>query len=227
MITLINEFKLYENKKQKTIGYDLIIVDVLDEFDEYFSDEYIKELNKYTEKFSRVFQICDNTKSKKYIFKNQISVFNKEYNNTLDINDVDYYFLPQYRNDIRNKLINIPDEGEIFKTIHNDYWLYLGKEKWFFCNNQLINFFERLKKQQRSVIIVGKDIDDKIDDIYYIMTQIGVNVKYNKKYNYTKNGSIFDKIEESLLNTNITFQMFTRDEIYEYINKSGKYDKGC
>lgn len=200
MILTIDDFKLYEAAtKKKNLGYDLIIVDVQKAYNKYYTDEYLVELNKYADTFSRVFQIWDKEKSKNpdYIFKNQTGIYYKEYGPSLHIEDVPKYFLPQQHEYIINKLKNIPNDGDMFETMYNDYWIYLGQEKWFLCNKELTYFIKSLKKNNRKVIIVGKELNNSIYNMYYIMKQLGVEVEYELEYNYNENGSKFDKVEES------------------------------
>lgn len=183
MITNINKFQNIKEASKKTDGYDLLIIDVQKE--QNIIDDDLKLLNKYCEDFARVFQFCDTTDNKKptYTFKKQVKVYSKEYKE-LSIYDVPLLFHELQHQQIIDKIKNIPDDYEIFETIHNEYYVHLGFEKWLLLPSDVVSIFKSLKKQNRNVILVGNK--KTTNDIYHIMYKLNINVEYNFEYIYNK-----------------------------------------
>lgn len=205
MITTINEFKTSKAKKKKYAAYDLIIVDVQKQYKDYISDQFLIDLNTYCNEFNRVFQIYDTNKkdSPDYIFNNQTKAYGKQYGDKLSIDDVPGYFPLNMQETIKKILTDIPDEGQMFETMYNDYWVYVGAQhdgghEWFLCNKELANLFKSFAKQQRKIILVGGAGGECIKDIYVTLKAFGVNVEYNFEHIYSKQ----DKVNEQIINEN-------------------------
>lgn len=203
MITTINEFKQYiiESKKYTQ---DLIIVDVQKEFDKYFNNNYLNELNKYTNNFTRVFQIIDtiDTDKNSYIFNNQTKVYHKEYGGELSEDMVEDYFLPNEVEDIKERLLNV-NTGDLFKTMYNEYFVYIGGQymgghEWFYCSNELAEFFNKLYTDKRQIILVGGAENECLYSIYIIMKAFNIDVEINKEFTYNVNGCKFEDTDEEL-----------------------------
>jgi hypothetical protein len=203
MITTIHDYIKLTEAKTSEKGMDLIIVDVQEDYIKYFGEEYIEELNKYSEKFSRVFQIWDSKDINKptYTFPNQVGAYSKEFGGKLDINLVDQLFHPSEIEYVKNKLINIPDENDYFETIYNEYWIYIGAHlnesfkghEWFFCNKELTKLFKQLKASGRKCMLVGGAGGECILDIYKALRIFDIEVEYNNEFVYNKNGSEFQQ----------------------------------
>lgn len=223
MITTINEFKTSKAKKKKYAAYDLIIVDVQKQYKDYISDQFLIDLNTYCNEFNRVFQIYDTNKknSPDYIFNNQTKAYGKQYGDKLSIDDVPGYFPLNMQDTIKKILTNIPDEGQMFETMYNDYWVYVGAQhdgghEWFLCNKELANLFKSFAKQQRKIMLVGGAGGECIKDIYVTLKAFGVSVEYNFEHVYSKHDK--QKINESYTNN---FKIYTADEFYKYISTNG------
>lgn len=190
MITSINEWKIIESKN-KFNGVDLLIVDVQENFNKYFTDDYLLFLKKYCKNFNRVFQVFDNIDIDvpSYTFPNQVAIYDKQYGGELLIDDVEYYFSEPMWNEVNQKLEEIPDVGDIFETKYNDYWVYIGgQHKWFFCNNKLATLFKTFKNQNRKIILVGGANGECLHDIYITMLSFDINVELNDDFIYSFNG---------------------------------------
>ena len=193
MITTIQEYKIFE-AKNKLDGTDLLIVDVQENFSKFFNDIYLEELNKYCKKFKRVFQIYDTIDSDKpsYIFPNQVAIYDKMYGGELLIDDVEYYFTEPMWDEVKQKLEDVPDVGDLFETIYNDYWVYIGgQHEWFNCSEELAKLFKNFKQQNRKIILVGGADNECLTDIYETMLAFGVDVELNNEFIYSFNGCNF------------------------------------
>ncbi len=155
--------------------------------------------------FNRVFQIWDSKNANKpdYTFPNETLTIEKQYGKKLSIDEVPYYFRSNEQESIINKLKNIPDENDVFETIHGDYWIYIDAQRnaqkgheWFFCNRKLSDFFKQLKKQNRQVILVGGAAGECLLDVYKAMRIFDINVMYNSKYVYSAKGCNFPDIKK-------------------------------
>lgn len=212
MITTINEFrKIFESKKNE--GIDLVIVDVQEQFKEYFSERYLVELKEYCKDYKRVFQIWDSNDTTKpdYVFPNQTAAYQKEYGKELDNHNADLFFTQAQWPEIQKKLENVPDEGDMFETINGEAWVYVeNNHKWFLCPKELCTLFKEFVRQQRQIILVGGagPIDEQsgecLKDLFICMKSFGVNVSTDYKFMYTKEGSYWSKqyqpTEEDLQN---------------------------
>lgn len=197
MITSINEFrKIFEVKKNE--GIDLVIVDVQEQFKEYFGERYLLELKEYCKDYKRVFQIWDsndNIQKPDYVFPNQTSTYEKQYGKELSDHNAELYFTQVQWPEIQKKLENVPDEGDMFETINGEAWVYIENDhKWFLCPKELCTLFKDFVRQQRQIILVGGAENECLQDIYVTMLAMGVNVKYEQKYVYSKKGSFFSNM---------------------------------
>lgn len=196
MITSINEFrKINEASKKKTDGYDLFLIDI--QKGPKYDNDFLKSLNDYCKDFSRVFQIWDGTKAKNpsYNFNNQVKLYKIEQGKELSIFDVPLLFHKPQQEYVINKIKNIPDEYDMFETIYNEYWVYLGFEKWFLVPGEMVKLFDSLKKQNRKVILTGNK--ETCNMLYHIMFKFGIVVEYNFEFMI---GEGLDEVSESLVN---------------------------
>lgn len=198
MFTKLKDWKLFE-KKQKNAGTDLVIVDVQKSFEKFFGLKYLDELEEYCEEFQRVFQIYDvhDADEPDFLFSNQVKTLQKKYGGKLELANVEQYFPQSMWDDVKYKLDNIPDEGDIFDTLYGDMWVYIGRgrhnrgHEWFLCSKELKMLFNNFKTQNRTIILVGGAKDECLTDIYVTMKSLGVNVTYDEKYVYSFDGSNF------------------------------------
>jgi hypothetical protein len=183
MITTINDFKnINEASKKKTDGFDLFIIDTQKENNKMFNDDNLKSLNNYSKDFSRVFQLWNSTNTSKpsYEFNNQVKFYSTQQGRKLSLTDVSLLFHKPQQENIINRIKNIPDDYEMFETIHNEIWFYLGFDKWFLLTTELVKLFKTFKKQNRKIIITG--VKKSCNLIYHIMRKMEIDVEYNFEF---------------------------------------------
>lgn len=183
MITKLEIFKINEAKKH---NQDLIIVDVQESFSKWFpNEEYVENIQEYCEDFTRVFQIYDIIENEKpdYTFVNQVGAYSKEYGGELLIDDIEYYLdEPEQEKYLLCSKRGF-NERDIFKTLYNDYFIYIGgQHEWFLCPERLANLFIELANQNRYIILIGGAKNECIEDIYVTLKAFNVNVEYNFDY---------------------------------------------
>ncbi len=166
MITSIKLFEKY-NKSKQFDGKDLIIINGNDN----------EELIKYAENFSRVFQI--NNKKNENDYPNQVSVLNFDKLALLEFEDIQYLFTEPMQDAIKSKFNKGFDERDLLETINGDYYIYLGKTKWFICKPEMIQLFKSFKEQERTIILVGTNYTHTF---YTILRAFDVNVEYNLEF---------------------------------------------
>lgn len=198
----MKHLKIYDNfQNQQT----LIIVDVQKSFKKFFTDNYLKELNRYCLEFDKVYQIFDNhvdgknpdkdylydkdpdIESKKdlYKFNNQVDLVEKRYNYDVDadfykkILDVEVY------NDIKNKEKNKSlKRGDFFPTTGGTIIVYIGNNhQWNHMSKKLYDIFLKLKG--KDVTICGGSSDECLLDVEVCGLSMGVNIKRNNDYIYS------------------------------------------
>jgi predicted house-cleaning noncanonical NTP pyrophosphatase (MazG superfamily) len=196
MLTRLSEFKLLLEKSKKTKG-DLVVVDVQEEFKKFFNDKYVEELQKYCEKFDRVFQIWDCTKAKKpsIDIPNEAMRFKKKYGGKPDIDNIELIFRADVLEDFLGKYHETNPSysiGEMFRTVYGDYWVYIGsKHEWFNCPKDMAEQFKKMAEMERPVTIVGGGVSECLEDVFTTMWHFGVPVEYDRKYVYGSNGCMF------------------------------------
>lgn len=188
------------NKKYK----DLLIVDVQKSFNDYFNDKYLEELNKYCTKFSRVYQICDNTEgqtSPDYLFPNQVSYFMKSYDNVLRLSDIKYYFDDETCRQIESEWDN-KNSGWYKKLKNGDIWLFIGDNiahEWMYVNSDLVNFCERFGKTNNTIVLVGGSEDECLYDIQVLLNAFNIKYETDDLYVYSEEGCRFKVSDKQLL----------------------------
>ena len=199
----MKHIKLFENfTNNESI---LIIVDVQKSFKKFFTDNYLSELNKYCNNFSKVYQIWDNhingkNPDKDYLYDNDPDIENKEdlykFNNQVDLIekrynydvDADFYkniLDEKVYNDIKNreddKSLN---RGDYFPTKEGTLIVYIANNhQWFHIPKKLYDIFLTLKG--KDVTIVGGSDQECYRDIEVSGKVLGVNVKRNNNYIYS------------------------------------------
>ncbi len=194
MITRINEFRKILEKTKKNDGVDLVIVDVQEQYKQYFTERYLVELKEYCKDYTRVFQIWDNNKAEKpdYIFPNQVGTYEKTYGIQLDINTGENFFTPETWPAIKAKIEAVPDDGDSFETINGECWVYVGQPHlWFLCTKPLVKLFKDFVRQERKIVLIGGAANECLRDLIISMKAFGVNVSYDLDFVYSKEGSKF------------------------------------
>lgn len=193
--------KRFENYSSKI----LIVVDVQKSFKKYFTDKYLKELNKYCDKFNEVYQIWDNhsegTNVDKdylydsnpnvelnddlYVFPNQIDLIEKRYRYDVDVDFYRKILDEKTFKDMKYKEDNgLLKRGDIFNTNQGNILVYIGNNHvWFDCPKKLYNLFSKLKG--KDVIIVGGSKDECLLDVEACAIAIGVNLKKDNRFIYS------------------------------------------
>ena len=189
------------------INEDLIIVDVQKSFSKFFNDKYLRELNKFCNKFKNVYQIWDNhvdgkNISKDYLydidpeipihkdlyqFPNQKDLIEKRYNYNVN---VDFYKSLLHKNvydDIKKKeMSNSLKKGESFKTRKGTYIIFIGNNhKWCHIGLKLANLFLSLKG--KNVKIIGGSDSECLEDIFTSAESLGVLIQRDWKFIYSAN----------------------------------------
>lgn len=200
--------KTFESHSTKDI---LIIVDVQKSFKKFFTDNYIKELKKYCNKFNKVYQIWDNHHLGKnvdkdylydenpddestndlYEFPNQFDLIEKRYN--YDVN-VDFY-KPVLDDDVYREIKRKEDSGELvrgdfFHTNEGTIIVYISNNHvWFHCPKTIYDLFMEITEAQvedrSSVVIVGGADNECILDVEVTAKALGVDFRSDDKYIYS------------------------------------------
>ena len=193
--------KLFENFNNEV----LIIVDVQPSFKKFFTDNYLKEVNKYANTFTTVYQIWDNhhhgknvdkdylydnepDKPKKndlYKFPNQVDTIEKRYNYDVD---VDFYKKilddETYKKAKEMEDKNLLKRGNMFLTNEGTAIVYIGNNhKWHHMSKKLYKIFLGLKGKE--IVIIGGSSNECLLDIEVCAKSMGVNIKRNNQYIYS------------------------------------------
>lgn len=197
----MRHIRLFENFNNET----LIIIDVQKSFKKFFTDNYLKELNKYASTFNRVYQIFDNhvegknvdkdylydddpdieNKSDLYKFSNQVDLIEKRYNYDVDVDFYKKILDPKTYKTIKQKESqNSLKRGDIFLTNEGTAIVYIGNNhKWHHISKKLYELFVNLRGKE--VIIVGGSSEECLLDIEVCGLAMNVIVKRNPKYIYS------------------------------------------
>jgi len=179
MITTINEYKKILEKK-KSDNVDVFAIDI-NEAD--INQEYFKNLNKYLEKQSRVFNITTN-KPNNLTFKNEVKKMKKADNKALDIDDVEYYFPQAVQQYVYKTLEKIPNDNTVFDTIYGDKFIYLGKQEWLYIEKEFVDLLNRIKKLKRTVCLLGKK--QSLKYFYTIVKSFDIDVIFEGEFIYSE-----------------------------------------
>ena len=198
----MKHLKIYDNFQNKQT---LIIVDVQKSFKKFFTDNYLKELNKYCLEFDKVYQIFDNhvdgknpdkdylydsdpdieNKKDLYKFNNQVDLIEKRYNYDVDADFYKKILDEKVYNDIKQKeKAKSLKRGDYFPTTEGTIIVYIANNhQWFHIPKKLYDIFLTLKGKE--VIIVGGSDQECYLDVEVSGRVLGVNVKRNKDYIYS------------------------------------------
>lgn len=178
MITSIKEYKrILESKDDNT---DVFIIDV-NEAD--INEDFLKDLNKFLEKQTRVFNITTN-KPNQLTFKNEVKKFNKADNKVLDIDNVQYYFPQSLQAHVYKVLKNIPNDNTVFDTIYGDKFIYLGKQEWLYIEKELVDILKNIKKLKRKICLIGKK--QSLKYFYTIIKSFDIEVTFESDFIYSE-----------------------------------------
>jgi hypothetical protein len=197
---VVEKFKEFYSK-------NLLIVDVQKSFSKFFTDKYLKELNKYSDQFENVYQIWDNHIDGKdvdkdflyekdpeipingdlYHFNNQKDLIEKRYNYNVRVDFYQKILSKEKFTKIRSReSSNEIKKGESFKTDKETYIVFVGnKHRWVHIGIKLVNLFLSLKGKE--VTIVGGSDSECLEDIFTAARSLGVNVKRNWRFIYSAN----------------------------------------
>ncbi len=199
----MRHLKIYEDfNKSSEI---LIIVDVQKSFKKFFTDNYLKELNKYCLNFDKVYQIFDNhvdgknpdkdylydedpdieNKNDLYRFNNQVDLIEKRYNYDVDADFYKKILDEKVYNDIKQKEKDKSlKRGDYFPTTEGTLIVYIANNhQWFHIPKKLYDIFLTLKG--KDVTIVGGSDQECYLDVEVSGKILGVNVKRNNNYIYS------------------------------------------
>ncbi len=199
----MKHLKVYEDFN-KGIGI-LIIVDVQKSFKKFFTDNYLKQLNIYCNKFKDVYQIWDNHVMGKnvdkdylydedpdipvhndlYSFPNQRDLIEKRYNYDVDVDFYKKILSPEVYKDAKDKEDNnLLKRGDYFPTTEGTLIVYIANNhQWFHIPKKLYDIFLTLKG--KDVTIVGGSDQECYLDVEVSGEILGVNVKRNNNYIYS------------------------------------------
>lgn len=197
----MRHIRLFENFNNET----LIIIDVQKSFKKFFTDNYLKELNKYANTFNSVYQIWDNHVEGKnvdkdylydddpdapnnndlYTFPNQVEAIEKRYNYDVDADFYKKILDPKIYKIIKQKESqNSLKRGDIFLTNEGTAIVYIGNNhKWFHVPIKLYELFVNLKGKE--VTMVGGSDQECFLDVETTAKSMGVKVVRNFKYIYS------------------------------------------
>lgn len=199
----MKHLKVYEDFN-KGIGI-LIIVDVQKSFKKFFTDNYLKQLNIYCNKFKDVYQIWDNHIDGKnvdkdylydedpdipvhndlYSFPNQRDLIEKRYNYDVDADFYKKILDEKVYNDIKEKEKEKSlKRGDYFPTTEGTIIVYIANNhQWFHIPKKLYDILLTLKGKE--VTIVGGSDQECYRDIEVSGKVLGVNVKRNNNFIYS------------------------------------------
>jgi hypothetical protein len=196
--------KAFENYTEDKI---LIIIDVQRSFKKFFTDNYLNELNKYCNEFTKVYQVWDNHVDGKnvdkdylydsepdapnnndlYKFPNQVDLIEKRYNYDVDADFYKKILSKEVYIDIKEKeKNNLLKRGNIFETTEGTLLVYIGNHhKWYHIPKKLQEIFSYLKGKE--VTMVGGSDSECFLDVETAAKSLGVKVKRDFKFIYSAN----------------------------------------
>jgi len=200
--------KTFESHSSKDI---LIVVDVQKSFKEFFTDNYVNELKKYCNEFSKVYQIWDNHHLGKnvdkdylydedpdegpdddlYEFINQIDLIEKRYQYDVDADFYKRVLDDDVYKDVKSKEENNElIKGDFFPTKEGTIIVFINNNhRWFHLPKKLYDIFVEIKEAQIEekvlATIVGGADGECITDIEVAAKSLGVKLKRDEKYIYS------------------------------------------
>jgi len=194
--------KTYEKFNNKDI---LLIVDVQESFNKYFTPKYLEELKKHCKNFSKVYQIWDNhhlgknpdkdylyddepeseSKSNLYDFPNQVDVIEKRYTYDVDVDFFKKVLDEKTYEEIKSKESELK-KGEYYPTTEGTVIVFIGnKHQWFHVPKKLYEIFTELRQAQRdnvTIEIVGGAMEECLEDIIITAKSLGLDIIENRDY---------------------------------------------
>ena len=200
--------KTFESHSNKDI---LIVVDVQKSFHDFFTDNYVNELKKYCNEFSKVYQIWDNhhlgrNVDKDYLydedpdegpdddlyeFTNQIDLIEKRYQYDVDADFYKRVLDNDVYKDVKSKEENNElIKGDFFPTKEGTIIVFINnRHRWFHLPKKLYDIFVEITEAQIEekvlVTIVGGADGECITDIEVAAKSLGVKFKRDEKYIYS------------------------------------------
>lgn len=185
----------------------LFIVDVQKYFEEYLTDTYIKELQKYSKKFDKVYQIWDNhfigdvsdysyntnpnpiipDNIDTYSMYNNIDLIEKRYYYLKDVNISDF-FKERVNDDTLEYLNNTTEfkKGDSFKTKENTTVIFVDNNHvWFEVPIKLERIISNINNDKSNITIVGGSDGECLLDITNTFDYLKCDYRLNYNYIYS------------------------------------------
>lgn len=182
----------WERKKRKEPirqPADLIVVDVQDNFSQYFSDRFVELLFDYCRTFQRVFQVWDGHEAEhpSHEFPGQTKTYEKHYGLDLDASDFEDYFMPDVEAQVKSDMSAGPlTPGKMYPEKRGAKIVYVGnKHEWFMCPKGLSELFSAMHRSGRKVVLVGGAYGECLEDVYQAAKAHGVDASINEQYTYS------------------------------------------
>lgn len=174
----------------------LVIVDVQKEFSKFIQHDLVKELEKYCQKFDKVYQIWDAHKNKvgtTYKFPKQVKSVKKLFGIN-HFNDI----VKKYTKEIEEST----EEGTILKLSDGGYVIRVdNNHDWFYVNPEITDLINEIKDDD--VTLVGGADEECLKDIEVTFKSFGINVEINYKYVYSAKTTNKDSVLENFNKTMI------------------------
>jgi hypothetical protein len=168
--------KTFESHSSKDI---LIVVDVQKSFHDFFTDNYVNELKKYCNEFSKVYQIWDNHHLGKnvdkdylydedpeipnhddlYDFPNQVDLIEKRYNYDVDADFYKRVLTPETYEEVKKKEdAKELKRGDFFPTNEGTLIVYVGNNHiWYHLPKKLHELFTE--------VVEAQDLNENLNDV--------------------------------------------------------------
>lgn len=176
-------------KVKQVFPMDLVVVDVQDEFDNFFDDKYIEQLFDYSRQFQRVFQVWDSHKAERhsYEFPNQVRSVTKLFGFDADNVDFNNYVMPdvaaRLRDDIKNKSLV---KGTAYIDKRNGAIVYVGGgHEWFHCPAPLAAILKSIGQSKRKVMLVGGAAGECLEDVFQAARAFGCDAEIYEQLTYS------------------------------------------
>jgi len=173
----------------------LLIVDVQKDFEEYFPDNYINELNTLASEMKYVYQIWDKNQNDEpdYKFPNEVMSTYKYYGDSIDVDSLTEESLKEYNDDSKaNFYYDSEYEPKKYNVKDGGFYIYIGMgnngpgHEWFLVRPNIIEFMETLKNKlgNNILFLAGGAEKECLYDVE-IALEFAFNIKYKKLTNYT------------------------------------------
>jgi len=177
------QIPLFENYNPKV----LVIVDVQEDFCEFFPCDYLKKIKWFAGQFETVYQIWDSNddiQSPSYEFENQVDTIVKKYGGDVDESDMEGMTddsRERFASDHKNEDYSGRYE---FKTGEVLFFIGMGEGEepghmWFRVSKEYMNFLNELQRLNADVVLVGGGKWECIYDVEITLQESGINYNYN------------------------------------------------